>query len=289
MKKLVLDYVSRKFEFERHNTSIRIEVLAGLSTFLSLSYIFVVNPAILNEGGINKSVALFATVVTSALATFIMGWWAKKPFALAPGLEMNSYMVYFVIAGLGFSWQQGLGAIFWSGIIFLILTVTNIREKILDAIPDSLKLGLSASVGVFLMIIALRLSGVLIYEGITMNNFGNVLSLEFLILLIGFSLLLLFRYFNITGSVLYSIIVASFIANLMGLNQNEIDKITISKEMFTGIGQLDISVIVEPKMLAAIIILFVVDFYGSVAKFIGLTLNTTILKKDNKLPRKSVV
>ena len=99
----------------------KIEILAGLSTFLSLSYIFVVNPAILAEGGFNKSMVFFATVVASALSTIIMGLWAKKPFSLAPGLEMNAYVAFVVIGALGFVWQDALGAVFWSGVLMLLL------------------------------------------------------------------------------------------------------------------------------------------------------------------------
>ena len=175
MKKTLENY----FEFNKHNAMWKTEILAGLSTFLSLSYIFVVNPSILSEGGINKSAALFATVIVSSMATIIMGWWAKKPFALAPGLEMNSYVVYFLILGIGVSWQVGLGAVFWSGVLFVLLTITNIRMKIIEAIPDSLKLGLSASVGIFIIIIALRLSGILIYEEISISSVSSPIILFF--------------------------------------------------------------------------------------------------------------
>ena len=118
----VLQKIANYFDFGRHRTNFRTEILAGVSTFLALSYIFVVNPSILGEAGMNKSMVLFATIVASAIATFVMGLWAKKPFVLAPGMEMNAYVAFFVILGLGFTWQEALGAVFWSGIIFLILT-----------------------------------------------------------------------------------------------------------------------------------------------------------------------
>ena len=114
--------IAEFFEFNRHGTNFKTEILAGLSTFLALSYIFVVNPSILAEAGMNKSMVLFATIIASFLATFFMGVWAKKPFVLAPGMEMNAYVAFFVVIGLGFSWQEALGAVFWSGILFMILT-----------------------------------------------------------------------------------------------------------------------------------------------------------------------
>src|SRR3989344_4584147 len=172
----VLQKIANYFDFGRHRTNFRTEILAGVSTFLALSYIFVVNPSILGEAGMNKSMVLFATIVASAIATFVMGLWAKKPFVLAPGMEMNAYVAFFVILGLGFTWQEALGAVFWSGIIFLILTLTSVRAKIINAIPDKMKTGLALSVGVFLMLIAFRIAGILVYEGIKLGGIGVVLS-----------------------------------------------------------------------------------------------------------------
>ncbi|GAB5398967.1 MAG: NCS2 family permease [Aureisphaera sp.] len=280
----MIERIKTYFEFARHKANFRTEVIAGVSTFLALSYIFVVNPAILSEGGINKSAALFATIVISAISTFVMGVWAKKPFALAPGLEMNSYVVYFLIIGLGVSWQAGLGAVFWSGILFLVLTITKVREKIIEAIPDSLKIGLAASVGVFLIIIAFRLSDVLIYEETSIKATGNVFSSKALVLVLGFAIAIILHRLKVKGFILVSIILCTVISHLLGFYESNSDSIALNGEMFSAIGALDIRIIANPKMFSAIIILFVVDFYGSIAKFIGLTQNTTILDEEGKLP-----
>lgn len=276
--------IEQYFEFVKHKTNWRTEILAGISTFLSLSYIFVVNPSILSEGGINKSAALFATVIVSAIATIIMGWWAKKPFALAPGLEMNSYVVYFLILGLGVSWQGGLGAIFWSGIIFLILTITNVRTKIIDAIPDSLKVGLAASVGIFIIIIALRLSDVFVYTETSLTSISLPFTKKALVLLVGFLIAILLKRFKIKAFILISIVASTILAYYIGLKASVVDKVVINQEMFSAIVAFDLTVIFNPKVFSAIIILFVIDFYGSIAKFIGLTQDTSILNKEGKLP-----
>ena len=123
------------FQISQKGSDIRTELFAGLSTFLSLSYIFIVNPAILSKAGIDPSVSLFATLAISAAATLVMGLWAKLPFVVSTGLEMNGYVTYFAVAGLGFSWQQALGMVFWSSILMVLLTVTSVREKIIDSIP----------------------------------------------------------------------------------------------------------------------------------------------------------
>jgi adenine/guanine/hypoxanthine permease len=280
----LLKKISNFFEFSKHKTNFKTEIIAGVSIFMALSYIFIVNPAILSEGGFNASSVLFATIITSFIATLVMGLWAKKPFVLAPGMEMNAYVSFFVIGVLGFTWQQSLGAVFWSGIIFIILTITNIRTKIIKAIPDKIKSGLSLAVGVFLILIALRLVGILLYEGITLSKIGILISPIALIFYVGLILVLILRKFKIPGAVLISIILASVITHIIGLGESSLN-IQISKEMFTGIFQADLSVILNPKMWSAILILFLVDFYGSIAKFIGLTRNTSIVDKDGNMPK----
>lgn len=276
--------VTEFFEFERHNAKKKTEIIAGLSTFLALSYIFVVNPSILAEGGFNKNAALFATILISALATIAMGLWAKKPFALAPGMEMNAYVTFFVIAGLGFGWQQALGAVLWSGVIFLLLTVTSIREKIILAIPDHMKSGIALCVGVFLILIALQLAGGLIYQGVVLDGLGTLVSTEGAVFAIGLFLLLLLKKLKVPGAVLLSIIIAAVAAHLLGIGVVA-EPIRLSGDMLSALGQLDIGVIADPRMWSVILILFLVDFYGSVAKFIGLTQNTTIVDQDGKMPQ----
>lgn len=281
--KLNLNRLSEYFEFAKHKTTFKTEVIAGFSTFLALSYIFVVNPSILAEAGMNKSAVLFATVVVSFLATFIMGLWAKKPFALAPGMEINAYVAFFVVAGLGFTWQQALGAVFWSGILFMLLTLTGIRTRIIEAIPDKMKSGLALCVGVFLMLIALRLAGILIYSGITLSSLGVLLSPLAFVFYFGLMLVLFLRKLNVPGSVLISIALASVLAHLLGLGSAN-QTISLSSDMLAGVLQLDLGIVLNPRALSIILVLFLVDFYGTVAKFIGLTRNTSIVSIDGTMP-----
>ena len=156
----MLQKIDNYFGITKMGSSFGVEIFAGVSTFLSLSYIFVVNPAILGEAGINTSVAFFATIFGSVVATLMMGLWARLPFALAPGLEMNAYIAFVVVGTLGFTWQGALGAVFWVGVLTLILSFTPVRVGVIKAIPDKLKSGLGAAVGIFLVLIALKVSGV---------------------------------------------------------------------------------------------------------------------------------
>jgi AGZA family xanthine/uracil permease-like MFS transporter len=272
------------FDLKRTGSSVRTEVFAGLSTFLALSYIFVVNPAILSAGGMNKSAIFFATIVGSVTATLLMGLWANKPFAVAPGLEMNAYVAVSVIGVMGFGWADAMAAVFWSGILTVSLNYTRVRVRIIEAIPDTLKSGLAAAVGVFLILVAFKVAGMTAYRGSDITGIGNLASREAVLFYIGLALVLIIRYFKIPGAVLLSICGASVAAKLFGLS-TPIEPITVNSDMFASILHLNLGIIANPKIWSVIIILFILDFYGSIAKFIGLTRNTSILSPDGTLPK----
>lgn len=280
----MLQKIDNYFGITRLGSSFKIEIFAGVSTFLALSYIFVVNPAILSAAGIDRSVAFFATILGSVLATLIMGLWARLPFAVAPGLEMDAYVAYVVVGVLGFTWQGALGAVFWSGVLTVLLSFTSLRVNIVKAIPNTLKSGLAAAVGIFLLLIALKVSGVLAYDGIKIQGIGFLTSPEAIIFYAGLILVLVLKYFKVKGAVLLSIIGASVVAHILG-NLTPIEPIRLSKEMFSGVFALDWHVIFNPKIWSVILVLFILDFYGSIAKFIGLTRNTPIVDANGELPR----
>jgi adenine/guanine/hypoxanthine permease len=272
------------FGIQKKGTSIQVEVLAGLSTFLSLSYIFVVNPAILSQAGMDKSFVLFATIIASALATITMGLWPKLPFALAPGMELNAYVAFFAVGSLGLTWQEALGAVFWSGVIFILLTLLRVREKIIDAIPQRMKSALSLSVGVFLCLVALKVAGLLVYQGVQISGVGNFASREAYAFYLSLALILALERFRVRGSVLISIIIAALFCHFIGVRNVDQQNANLSRAMFAGLGKLDLAVITNPKAFSVILILFLIDFYGSIAKFIGLSANTNLFIAG-RLPR----
>lgn len=276
--------ITNYFDIKKLGSNIRTEILAGLSIFLSLSYIFVVNPAILAETGIDKSAVFFATIIVSALATIVMGIYAKKPFALAPGLEMNSYIAFVVVAGMGFVWQEALGLVFWSGILMVIVNAFKIRKSIIQAIPNTLKAGLASTVGVFLMLIALNVSGVLAYEGIQLTGIGDLVAPGALVFLVGLLTVIILKKFKVKGAIMISIALASVVGHLTGL-ADAIEPVRMSSDMLSAFFALDFSVILNPKALSVILILFLLDFYGSIAKFIGLTRNTSIVDENGDMPQ----
>ena len=280
----IVAVLDRYFGITAKGSSPQIEILAGVSTFLSLSYIFVVNPAILAQAGMNKSAVLFATIITSGIATLLMGFWARLPFVLAPGMEMNAYVAFFVVGAMGFSWQQALGAVFWSGALFVLLTALRVRQNIIEAIPDSMKSGLSLSVGVFLALVAFKIAGLLRYEGVHVRGFGDLLTRDSLVLVVGLSMILVLDGLRVRGAVLIAIVVTSFLCHFLGIGAGE-KAAEVSAAMFSGIGKLQpLAIFLDRRMLSVILVLFLIDFYGSVAKLIGLTMRTNIMD-SGKLPR----
>lgn len=268
----VLDY----FDVAGKGSSLKTEILAGVSTFLALSYIFVVNPAILAQAGMNKSAVLFATIITSGVATLAMGLWARLPFVLAPGMEMNAYVAFFVVGALGFTWQQALGAVFWSGVLFILLTVTKLRQRIIDAIPERMKSGLSLSVGVFLVLVASKVAGLLRYDGVKLIGVGDFTSPKALAFFMSLALVLLLDRLRVRGAVLISILATTGLCHIIGIGTDPEKAAEISGAIYSSMGKLDLTALFQPKMLSVILILFLIDFYGSVAKLIGLSMSTNI-------------
>jgi AGZA family xanthine/uracil permease-like MFS transporter len=277
--------IDRFFGISAKQSTVGREILAGVSTFLALSYIFIVNPAILAKAGIDASAVLFATITISAAATLAMGSWARLPFVVAPGMEMNAYVAFYAVGALGFTWQQALGMVFWSSVVMIALTLASVRERIIDSIPASMKVGLAFSVGVFLMLIALRLGGLLVYDGLVLRGVGSFLSRDAAALGLGLALILALDRLRVPGAVLIGILLTAGFCHLVGAGASDAVA-EVSDRMLSAVGQLDVGVILDPRAASVILVLFVLDFYGSVAKFIGLTLNTNIME-DGRVPRRT--
>lgn len=281
----IMQRVDDHFGVSALGSTIGREVLAGLATYLSLAYIFVVNPAILANAGMDVSAVFFATVLASSLSTLLMGFWARLPFALAPGLEMNSFFAVTVVGVLGFSWNAALGAVFWSGLLCVIFTwVAPVRKAIVDSIPDGLKKAMAVSVGVFVLTIGLFLSGVVLFKDARVAGFSLSVTAKTTALLIGLfiSVILGIRKLKLPGGMLIAIIAATVYCKTQGIVvQNPAQ---LSSNMFRAVGQIDFFPSNFVGFLPVVLVFFLLDFYGSIGKFIGLTAATN-LPKDGQLPR----
>ena len=272
-------WIAKYFEFERLKTDFSTEVLAGISTFFSLAYIFVVNPSILAEGGFDPSAVLFATVVVSAIATFLMGSWAKLPFVLAPGLEMSAYVSFYLIAVLGYSWQQGLTMVLLSGVLFLILTATGLRQRIIEDIPDQAKYHLAFGVGIFVWIIGWLVLDVVSYDNNVLTSVSLEVTPEIKATVIGLVILILLRLMNFSGAIVAGIFASAAYLNMSG-SVEIVDSLQLTDNWKNGFFKFDWNVLTGGA-IGAIFVLLIIDFYGSVAKFVGLTTNTPIEIQKN--------
>ncbi|MDK2790535.1 MAG: adenine/guanine/hypoxanthine permease [Methanothermococcus sp.] len=164
----MLKKIEQYFEFDKYGTNFKLETLAGLTTFMTMAYIIFVNPAILSITGMDFGAVMLATCLSAAIATLIMGVYAKYPFALAPGMGLNAYFTYGVCLGMGVDWRVALGAVFISGVLFILLTLTKVRSWIFDAIPSALKYSTAAGIGLFIAFIGLKSAGVIVANEATL-------------------------------------------------------------------------------------------------------------------------
>jgi len=276
-----MSHLARYFKFDELQTNFKTEIIAGLSTYLSLAYILVLNPAILGHSGMNTSAILFATALASGLTTLAMGFWAKLPFAVAPGLEMSGFFAFSVCGTLGMTWQQGLGTVFWSGILCVILTLLPVRQKIINSIPAGLKINIGVSVGVFVATIGLFVAKILAFKDglpdFSNWSFDRLTSPEAIVLYVGFlaAITLSLKQLRFIGSILVAIIIAAITCKLLGITVKTPPQ--LSTAMYASSLQLDpISILTDHRALSVVLIFFIIDFFGGIGKFIGLTAATNL-------------
>lgn len=194
--------LSKLFGFDPKLSTVRTEVMAGLTTFLTMAYILAVNPNILSETGMDKGAVFTTTVVISAIATMFMGLYAKMPLALAPGMGLNAFFAYTVCMIMGYTWQFALTAVFLEGLLFLLLTVTNLREKIVEVIPKTLKNAIGAGIGLYIAFIGLKSAGIIVDNPATLVSLGDITSGAPLLGLIGIVITAVMLVLNVKGAFL---------------------------------------------------------------------------------------
>ena len=252
--------LEKLFGVSKAGSSIRIELLAGLATFLTMAYITVVNPSILStEGtGMEFGAVFTATIIAAVVGTLIMGLWANWPVALAPGMGLNAYFTYTVILGDGYSYQQALTAVFVAGVVFIILSVSPARKYIINSIPKSMKLGIGAGIGLFLAIIGLQNAGVIVDNPATLVGLGDVASLPVLLAGLGFIIMAVLSYRKIPGAIVIGILVIAIIAWIIG--ETELQGVAGSVNNPSHAFQLDFSVIATAGFIGVAFAFLFVDF-----------------------------
>jgi len=208
--------LEKLFKLSEHNTSVRTELLAGITTFLTMAYIIFVNPSILSQTGMDQGSVFVATCLAAAFGCFIMGLYANYPVAQAPGMGLNAFFTFGVVMGMGYSWQVALGAVFLSGIAFLILSMFKVREWIVNSIPNSLRIGIGAGIGLFLALIALKNAGIVVSNPATIVGLGDLTSLQPALAVLGFFLIIAMAHKQIKGAVLYAILIITALGLAFG-------------------------------------------------------------------------
>lgn len=277
------DLLERLFKLSENKTSFRTEVLAGVTTFLTMCYIIIVNPLILSETGMDHGAVFVATCLAAAIGCLVMGLIANYPIALAPGMGLNAYFTYSVCLGMGVPWQTALAAVFISGLIFLAISFLKIREAIVNAIPMSLKFAIGGGIGLFLALVALKNSGIIVANPATLVGLGDIKQPTVLLSLLGFLMIVVMHYFRIRGAIIISILVITAISTFMGLNQFKgvVGEIPSLAPTFL---QMDFEGLFTASLIGVIFVFFLVDLFDSTGTLVGVSHRAGLLV-DGKLPR----
>lgn len=278
-----MNAIERYFGIDGQNTTIKTEVLAGLTTFLTMAYIIFVNPNILADAGMDSGAVFVATCLAAAVGCFIMGIYARLPVALAPGMGLNAFFTYGVVLGMGYSWQTALGAVFLSGCIFVLLSLFKIREWVINAIPNSLKQGIVAGIGAFLAFIALKSSGVIVANEATFVSLGDLQQFSPMMAALGFFLIIGLVYRNIPGAVTIGILAVTVIAVITG-HVPFAGVMSMPPPIAPTFMQLDIAGAFDVGMISVIFAFLFVDLFDTSGTLIGVTNKAGLVDKNGDIP-----
>ncbi|HCW89463.1 MAG TPA: guanine permease, partial [Marinobacter sp.] len=254
--------LEKLFQLQSHGTTVRKEVVAGITTFLTMAYIIVVNPSILSATGMDFGAVFVATCLAAAIGTLIMGLWANYPIALAPGMGLNAFFSFTVVGSMGYSWQVALGAVFLSGFIFFLLSIFKVREWIINSIPLSLRFGISAGIGFFLALIAFKNAGIVVDNPATLVGLGNVKVPEALLFFGGFVLICALSFRQITGAVMIGILAVTVMAMMFGMVEYD-GLVSAPPSLAPTFMEMDIAGALNVGMVSVIFAFLFVDLFDT--------------------------
>ncbi|ODB34428.1 guanine permease [Pseudoalteromonas sp. BMB] len=276
--------LERLFSLQAMHTNVRTEVVAGLTTFVTMVYIVFVNPAMLAEAGMDHGAAFVATCIAAAIGCFIMGLWANYPLALAPGMGLNAFFTYGVVLGMGYTWQSALGAVFMSGCLFLFLSVFKVREWVIQAIPIVLKRAIAAGIGAFLALIALKNAKIVIASDATLVQLGDITSPGPLLAIASFFVIAALMYREVKSGVLISILMVTGIAWGLGLVDYH-GVVDMPPSIAPTYMQLDLNGIFELSMLSVVFAFLFVDLFDTSGTLVAVTQKAGLSDEHGRMPR----
>ncbi len=271
------------FKLKENGTNKRTEVIAGITTFLTMAYILAVNPSILSATGMDANALFTSTAIAAIVGTLIMALWAKLPFALAPGMGLNAFFAFSVVLGMGYSWQFALTAVLIEGIIFILLTLFNVREAIVDSIPKSVKTAISAGIGLFIAFIGLQNAGVVVKNDATLVHLGDITTGSALLAMIGLVVTSVLIVKKIKGALLIGIVLTALIGIPMGITQ--INGIVSTPPSIAPIFfQFEFTNILSFDMLIVVFTFLFVDIFDTLGTLVGVSTKANMLDKNGNVP-----
>ena len=277
--------LERVFRLSENHTTVSRELLAGLTTFMTMAYVVVVNPQILSEAGMPVDGVLFATCASSAFATLLMGLWANYPIALAPGMSLNAYFTYSIVIGRGIPWQTALGVVLLSGVVFLVLTLTKAREQIVNGIPDALKHGTAAGIGLFIAFIGFRNAGIIVASKATFVSLGKVSDPQVLLAGLGIVLIAILMSRRVNSAILLGIVAITLLGIPLGLSHWPEHLVSWPHPSGT-LFKFDLRAAAKLGLGELVFIFFFVDLFDNVGTLVAVCEEGGFLR-DGKLPRAS--
>jgi len=277
------DLLERVFRLTENHTTVHRELLSGLTTFMTMAYIVVVNPQILAQAGMPAEGVLFATCVSAALATLVMGLWANYPIALAPGMSLNAYFTYSIVIGRGIPWQTVLGVVLLSGVVFLVLTLTRVREHIVNGIPDSLKYGTAAGIGLFIAFVGLRNAGIIVANQATFVGLGKISDAPVILAAVGILLTAILLARRVDSAILIGIAVIALVGIPFGASHWPLHLFSLPAPSGT-LFKFNLRAAANLGLAELVFVFFFVDLFDNVGTLVAVCEQGGFLR-SGKLPR----
>lgn len=276
--------LERLFQLKAHNTNVRTEILAGITTFLAMAYILFVNPSILGETGMDKGAVFVATCLAAAIGSTVMGLIANYPIALAPGMGLNAFFTYTVVLHMGHTWQVALGAVFISAVMFFLLSIFRIREWIINSIPLALRSAIAAGIGLFLALIALHNAGIVVSNPATMVGLGDLKQPAPILATLGFALIVSLEALKVRGAVLIGILAVTIVSIVLGFTPFG-GVMAMPPSLAPTFLQLDIKGALDIGLVSVIFAFLFVDLFDNSGTLIGVAKRAGLMGKDGHMPK----
>ncbi|HCL4446296.1 TPA: NCS2 family permease [Clostridium botulinum] len=275
------------FKLKENGTTFKTEILAGITTFMTMAYILVVNPGILSQTGMDFGAVFTATALSAAIATLLTGLYAKLPFAQAPGMGLNAFFAFTIVKQMGYSWEFALTAVFLEGIIFILLTIFNVREAIVNSIPNNIKKSISVGIGLLISFIGLDNARVVIHpkDGGTIVALGNITSGEALLAIIGILITGILLAKNIRGALLIGIVITTLIGIPMGITKVPTSFFSMPPSLSPIFLKFEWHNIFTPNMFIALFTLLFMDMFDTVGTLVGVATKAKMLDENGNVPR----